>query len=1037
MKAVSFAFLGVLALALSSCGSGIGARTTASPESPPAETADLVPAAQAQALAVQREKGLSAQYFRSENFSGGSIKQTDSFPLFIRGQSNVTRKLSGNALSIVWDGFIQPKYSENYTFRLGTDGNASLQIGSTKVITIGKKTGDFSFESNKWYKIHIEYSSINKKNQYVGLAWSSKSQKAQIIPQFALRPVVSSVGSQTIFNTQAVPEDEGLLFNESFDIEPLNLYGNGLTDGWGFTSYNQWDNYYEPSQNHERLQPGHVPGLFAKITNRISGSSNSTQDKYVDYQELPVEYAVPGTVYTLSGWGKNTGNTQCQIGFFANSYTGYNNNIEYATLNTPKLTFSGSDWQYQTIKITLPSQVPYSSDEQQQYGFPASDVLTGLAVGLIGVDGGTGSCSFDDLDLRVLPPNPTASSIIGSAGGILTLGDAKVEVPAGAVAIPTTFTLEQQFAPPSPIPVGPYQFLSSFKFTTNGSDFKKSLKLTIPAITPSSADDITELYSWDGQEYTKERIGGIGNNFELDLEPMDLNLPPASTGGLNTISASGITIKSQSNSIYSKDYSVLRIKRPSLAALAAATGGEFNGVYIQCPEGKISYGFQGCVFANPQAVVQPLAAAKVFLSMNVGNASPYCSTFFGSNHDYVAKLCSYATEERVRNRINRIRPDLVTIQEFWNDDCFANPSDPANDRVCSASKSKIGTAYILQHNRILNPQIYDVRCASRINGHHIGGYECTGVRRATFAFDALSLAVSTNFPQAKAAIPNYCSDDDPSHGEDTGFFGQSILLLNPVGIDNSSFDLWNGHLASPAPINPLLFDFTPQGQLCRRDQISSLHEAYRTTRRKVLIAGDFNTEYDGTYPGDGELRTLSTRFNTPVSTEPLATYGRLAYMVSDQNEYTGFSFPTQDRKYDHVLSNFTDTPSGNKCIRIENHGLDHRATQCYLYGFDSGQTKAAYQGLDGSLVNSTAILSSLGTVYRRGVAMPFSRVSGLYIHDVTIRSNLPSIVKLSLNCPLYSEDVSKLIVVSAGGYALGSDNSQIYNGRYYSDYCPQ
>lgn len=74
---------------------------------------------------------------------------------------------------------------------------------------------------------------------------------------------------------------------------------------------------------------------------------------------------------------------------------------------------------------------------------PTVDPQAGLLGNLLNGLGGGSSSPFQLLTdpLSITLPNLVATKIIGSAGGTLTLNGHSIEVPAGAVSLPTLFTI--------------------------------------------------------------------------------------------------------------------------------------------------------------------------------------------------------------------------------------------------------------------------------------------------------------------------------------------------------------------------------------------------------------------------------------------------------------------------------------------------------------------------------------------------------------------------------------------------------------------
>lgn len=576
-------------------------------------------------------------------------------------------------------------------------------------------------------------------------------------------------------------------------------------------------------------------------------------------------------------------------------------------------------------------------------------------------------------------------------------------------------------APPAPIPA-PYSTVNTYRVTAPQAAFAQAnMEVVIPISNPENPDQvITELYKYENGVYVKEQIGGEGDKFRLFINPEtnpDGSLPNSFEG----------------------TYVVTKASVSDLKASFSATGGFFNGIYGECPEGTIS-SFGKCVNAPTQLsgqAINLLNPGKNFISLNAGNTSSYCFTAFDPvgihPSNYNAKLCSFATEERVRNEIvNTRKPDLVTIQELWNGDCSTVSPDINLDRVCGPRLGilRLTGGEVQQVKRLFPSSIYDTACAPL----DAGGYECTAIRKSVFKFDTPSSEVASGVKSQIAATTDYCVDDTKQKGKDTGFFGTTISLVNPIGPRPTSFDVWNAHLATP-------FGFPRGNRNCRAQQITALRKAYLNSRRKVLIAGDFNTEFaemvNNAYPIDvAALRSLSTAFDTKVDYFPAV---KLSYMISNQTEITAFSgtvtlplFGAVGLKYgfDHVMSNFSDVVPGASCRRIAVKKLDHRSTQCALQGFDTGTVRTGLLVTDTSGQYPTEYVTTLINAYRKGAKLSWISWTGTTVHDVYIPDNVETQVEVNMNC-MYATPASQIFSVQANE-STGTTLRQ----AVFRPYCP-
>lgn len=84
-------------------------------------SAPRTPQAQPQAPSAEAI-GLNAEYFADSNFSGPNRPQIDSRLNFYWGAVRPSKGVWPGSFSARWSGYIQPLYSEEYTFYLSAEG---------------------------------------------------------------------------------------------------------------------------------------------------------------------------------------------------------------------------------------------------------------------------------------------------------------------------------------------------------------------------------------------------------------------------------------------------------------------------------------------------------------------------------------------------------------------------------------------------------------------------------------------------------------------------------------------------------------------------------------------------------------------------------------------------------------------------------------------------------------------------------------------------------------------------------------------------
>lgn len=546
---------------------------------------------------------------------------------------------------------------------------------------------------------------------------------------------------------------------------------------------------------------------------------------------------------------------------------------------------------------------------------------------------------------------PSVSATLSTSGGVVQLDQATLEIPAGVLTSDTNVVLTKLSLPPSPVPA-PFSTVGVYRLQINTQQLQDNVRLTLPIANNASTNTpVEELYEWSGGKYQKRSIGGEDGKFTVYLNGQDI-----------------------SNNQLDLSFVVVRASESQLSASFATSGGVFNGLYGECPVGMTPY-FGSCIVAGmqqntitPQALVSTI---KLF-SFNAGNVSPTCA-------DYVSKLCTYTSEQAAIDIIKNANADILLLQEVWNNECgsFASKPDKNLDRVCGP-KRKTNR----QDQRLVNSLDYDTRCAPLSQG----GYECIALRKTKFVFAALS-------PQA-AAFTNPVCEGDNARGKDTGFFVQTVKMLSPLGSVPISFDVLNAHLASPAPTAGQNSNIP-----CRNLQIYAVINTYKNTNHRLLIGGDFNTEYHGTGTDASALRNLGAPFNAKIDAYPAV---RLTYMVDDTTQLTSWNI-VANRAYDHVLSNFTDVLNGSPCIRGGRQiGFDHRTTSCKLVGFDTGIAKTGLLVTDTTGSRPQEFVSVIIRAARKGAKIPFATYktdgSGAYMYEVVLPSSLTFQLDLDMNC---------------------------------------
>ena len=135
--------------------------------------------------------GLIGNYFNGMNFETYVSTRKDASINFNWGDRSPMEGVGNDSYSIRWTGFVEPLFTEKYTFYLTSDNGRRLWINDQLVIDKWiddwdiTYTGEIELEAGKKYTIRIEYFE-NFGGANCKFEWSSPSQAREIVPQSRL-----------------------------------------------------------------------------------------------------------------------------------------------------------------------------------------------------------------------------------------------------------------------------------------------------------------------------------------------------------------------------------------------------------------------------------------------------------------------------------------------------------------------------------------------------------------------------------------------------------------------------------------------------------------------------------------------------------------------------------------------------------------------------------------------------------------------------------------------------------------------------------
>lgn len=244
------------------------------------------------------------------------------------------------------------------------------------------------------------------------------------------------------------------------------------------------------------------------------------------------------------------------------------------------------------------------------------------------------------------------------------------------------------------------------------------------------------------------------------------------------------------------------------------------------------------------------------LTANVGNSDLRCLPF-------ILKLCNKKVEDRISANIQRLKPDVLAIQEtlppYMCDSFFA----PYISSVCRESQE------VPQIRRLLGDE-YSIVCETR------NGFECIGVR--------------TDVGVIHGCEPGTLCETDRMDIQGEGCRPNVAVMAATVEVKGRVFDLVNAHPES-------------RGAACRLHSIRQIFEDQGSPdslvqEPKVLIMGDLNLD-------PWKENDVSTVYwNEQVGSPETHTFYYHSGIAERVPPYPSIRFSVFRRTYDHVVSNF-------------------------------------------------------------------------------------------------------------------------------------
>jgi autotransporter family porin len=151
--------------------------------------------------------GLTGQYYDNKDLTNLKLTRTDATINFDWASGAPSSAVGGDTFSVRWQGQVQPRFSETYTFYTTSDDGVQLWINGQQVVnnwtnhSATDNSGAIALTAGQKYNLKLEYYD-NTAAAVIKLAWSSPSQPRQIIPQSQLYPSTPSTPTPTPIPTR-------------------------------------------------------------------------------------------------------------------------------------------------------------------------------------------------------------------------------------------------------------------------------------------------------------------------------------------------------------------------------------------------------------------------------------------------------------------------------------------------------------------------------------------------------------------------------------------------------------------------------------------------------------------------------------------------------------------------------------------------------------------------------------------------------------------------------------------------------------------
>lgn len=160
----------------------------------PAELEDLAGGAMGNACGSPETKtGLLAEIYDNKDWTNPKVSRVDPTVDVDWDLGSPDPIIGADTYSVVWSGFVTPRFGETYTFITRSDDGVRLSVDGTVIIdklidhSLTEYSGTITLAANKAYAIRLQYYD-NSGHASAQLLWQSSHQAREVIPTSQLTP---------------------------------------------------------------------------------------------------------------------------------------------------------------------------------------------------------------------------------------------------------------------------------------------------------------------------------------------------------------------------------------------------------------------------------------------------------------------------------------------------------------------------------------------------------------------------------------------------------------------------------------------------------------------------------------------------------------------------------------------------------------------------------------------------------------------------------------------------------------------------------